>query len=416
MTSRERIKAAHHYREPDKVPLDFGGHRSSGIMGIAYAKLKKALGIQSGDVYLYDVIQQLAIVEPPVLDALGVDTIELGRGFLLDETDWKEWVLPDGTPCKIPAYTNLEKRDGDWYVLADDGTPLGVQKKGSLYFEQIYFPLMERGIEHDDFSDLADQNRYSMWSQVASPPGHIPLDEKNIPELQAKAQALRNSTDRFIIGLFGGNMFEGPQFLYRMDNYMMYMGLYPEAVHRMSEALCANYLASLEKYIKVFGPYIDAILFGDDLGGQTGPLVSPRMYREMIKPYHIRLWRRAKELAPHLVIHLHCCGGIEPLLDDIIDAGMESINPVQISCAGMEARSLKEKYHGRITFWGGGCDTRQVLPSGTPQEIDRHVKEQIQIFGQGGGFVFQQVHNIMANVPVENILAMFEAVDKYRAS
>lgn len=413
MTSRERVLTAHKHQPSDKVPLDFGGHRSSGIMGIAYNKLKKALGITSGDIYIYDVIQQLAIVEQPVLDMFGVDTIELGRGFLLEEKDWQDWILPDGTPCKIPAFIHMEKRKNDWFLTTENGIDLGIQKKGCLYFEQVHFPLMERGIENDDFSDLQAIFKNSMWTGIAAPPGHIPLNDENIPQLQAKAKVLRDSTDRAISGLFGGNMFEIPQFFYRIDNYLMYMGLYPDAIHRLAEALCEIHLQNLEKYLQVFGPYIDLIKFGDDLGGQNGPLISPNMYREFIKPYHKKMWGQAKELAD-VIVHLHCCGGIEPLLDDLIDAGLESINPVQISCAGMDAAHLKNTFGDRITFWGGGCDTRDVLPNGTPEQVTEHVKQQIEIFRPDGGFVFQQVHNIMADVPVENIVAMFEAVDKYR--
>ena len=134
------------------------------------------------------------------------------------------------------------------------------------------------------------------------------------------------------------------------------------------------------------------------------------MYKEYYKPYHKKMWKRVKELAPHVGIHLHSCGSIEPLLNDLIDAGLEMSNPVQISCRGMNSQCLKETYGDRFTFWGGGCDTHRVLPHGTLDEIKRHVKEQVSIFSPGGGFVFQQVHNIMANVPAENIIAMFEAV------
>ena len=119
MTSRERVIAALNHGEPDKVPVDFGGHRSSGIMAIAYAKLKKALGITEGDIYVYDMVQQLAIVEPPVLDALGVDVVEMGRGFLPDDGDWRDWVLPDGTPCKIPAYIEPVRRGENWYITGE---------------------------------------------------------------------------------------------------------------------------------------------------------------------------------------------------------------------------------------------------------------------------------------------------------
>jgi len=409
MNPRERVLAALEHVEPDRVPIDFGGHRSSGIAAMAYAKLKKALGIESGDIYVYDMIQQLAIVEPPILDAFGVDTVELGRGFLLEEQDWKPWVLPDGTPCKIPAFVNVEQRNGDWYLTSDDGVDLAIQKQGCLYFEQIHFPLMERGIENDDFADLPDAFRHNMWCGVATPGGHLPFTDEGLAELAAGAQALRGSTDRAIIGLFGGNMFEIPQFLYRIDNYLMYMALYPDAIRRLSEALCAVHMGNLERYLGAVGPHIDIILFGDDLGGQNGPLLSVDMYREYYKPHHRKLWGRAKELADVKVM-LHCCGGVEPLMDDLIEAGMDAANPVQVNCTGMDARGLKERYGDRHCFWGGGCDTRHVLPHGTPEEIRTHVREQVAALSPGGGFVFQQVHNILADVPPENIVAMFEAV------
>ena len=409
MNSRERVLAAINHQETDRVPIDFGGHRSSGIAAMAYAKLKKELGITSGDIYVYDMVQQLAIVEPPVLDAVGADVVEMGRGFMLDDKEWKSWVLPDGTPCKIPAYINVEKRSEDSYLVSDDGLDLAIQKEGCLYFEQIHFPLMNRPIQDDDFSDLEEVFKDTMWTGIPVPGGHIPLTNGGLKELAAGARKLRESTDRAILGIFGGNLFEVPQFLYRMDKYLLYMGLYPEACIRLSEKLCEMYMENLEKWLGAVGPYIDIILFGDDLGGQNGPLISPDMYREYYKPYHKTLWNRAKELAG-VKVHLHSCGGIEPLLEDLIDAGLEMTNPVQITCAGMDARTLKAKYGDRFTFWGGGCDTRDVLPYGTPEEIAAHVREQVGILSPGGGFVFQQVHNILADVPPENIIAMFEAV------
>lgn len=410
MNSRERVLATINHQEPDRVPIDFGGHRSSGISAIAYAKLKKALGITSGDIYVYDMIQQLAIVEPPVLDAVGADVIEMGRGFMLDDKEWKPWVLPDGRLCKIPVYINVEKRGEDSYLISDDGLDLAIQKKGCLYFEQIHWPLADRPIEDDDFSDLQEVLKCSMWTGVTTPGGHLPLTKAGLKSLAAGAKALYESTDRAIVGLFGGQMFEIPQFLYRMDNYFTYMALYPEACIRLSEKLCQLHLSNLEKWLGAVAPYINVILFSDDLGGQNGPLISPTMYRKYYKPYHKKLWLRIKELAPHVKIQLHTCGGIEPLLEDLIDAGLEIANPIQITCRGMNAGSLKATYGQRLTFWGGGCDTQYVLPRATPKEVAKHVKEQIAILSPGGGYVFQQVHNILADVPPENIVAMFEAV------
>jgi len=391
------------------MPIDFGGHRSSGISAIAYAKLKKALGISSGDIYVYDMVQQLAIVEPEVLDAVGADVVELGRGFMLNDSDWKDWVLPDGTPCKIPCFVHVEKRGSNSYLLSEDGVDLAIQKDGCLYFEQIHWPWLERNPDEHDFSDLEDAFKHTMWTGVPTPGGHIPLTDEGCRQLADGARKLRESTDRAILGIFGGNLFEVPQFLYRMDNYLMHMGLHPEGCERLSEALCNFYMPQLEKWLGAVGPYIDVVLFSDDLGMQNGPLMSPDMYRRYYKPWHAKLWQRVKELAPHVNVHLHSCGGIEPLLDDLIEAGLESSNPVQITCNGMDPLHLKRTYGEQFTFWGGGCDTQHILPFGTPDQVRENVRELVSVWFHGGGFVFQQVHNILADVPPENIIAMFTA-------
>jgi len=211
--------------------------------------------------------------------------------------------------------------------------------------------------------------------------------------------------------LFGGNMFEIPQMLYRMDHYLLATGMYPDKVLELSEKLYQVHLKNLEKWMAAVGPYIDVVLFGDDLGGQQGPLISPEAYREYYKPYHKKLWGRAKELAD-VKVQLHCCGGIYELLGDLIDAGLDAVNPVQISCRGMDPKTLKKDFGAGITFWGGGCDTQHMLPLAKPEEIAKHVQELNSIFSPGGGFIFQQVHNILANVPAENVVAMMESIHK----
>ncbi len=411
MTSRERVLAALNHVEPDRIPVDLGGHRSSGIAAIAYHQLRKHLGLPEKAVRVYDMVQQLAIIDEDVLDLFGVDVIEMGRGFLLDDGDWKPWILPDGTPCEIPYYTNLELRGEDWFILDKQGTDMGVLKKGSLYFEQTLFPLMERGIENDHFEDLEEMLGKQIWSAVAHPGAHLELDEQGLREMGLRAKELREKSDRAIVGLFGGNMFELPQMLYRMDHYLLATGMYPDKVLELSEKLYQVHLKNLEKWIGAVGPYIDVVLFGDDLGGQQGPLISPEAYREYYKPYHEKLWGRAKELAD-VKVQLHCCGGIYELLDDLIEAGLDMVNPVQISCRGMDPKRLKAEFGERITFWGGGCDTQRILPLSKPDEISKHVQELSSIFSPGGGFVFQQVHNILANVPPENVVAMFESIHK----
>jgi len=410
MNSRDRILTAISHQTPDRVPVDFSGHRSSGINALAYTNLRSHLGLTEKPVRIYDVIQQLAIVDEDVLDFFGIDTIELGRGFLLDDGDWKDWIMPDGRPCQIPVYVHMEKRGEDWFLLSDSGRELGVQKPGCLYFDQVYYPLEGVDSSTPDVRLLEEVFNESMWSAVAHPGGHLKLDDAGLTEMTRRAEDLRLRTDRAIIGLFGGSIFEVPQYLFGSENFLMTIALYPEATHRLMENLTAIYLKNLEKWLGAVGPYIDIILFGgEDMGGQNGPLISPAMYREFFKPYHTRLWKRAKELAG-VPVQLHCCGGVRPILDDLIDAGMDALNPVQITAAGMDTAGLKKDFGDRMTFWGGGCDTREMLGRGTPDQIKMHVRRQVELLKRGGGFVFQQVHNIMANVPPANIVAMFEAL------
>ena len=405
MTSCQRVLAAMKHQEPDRVPVDFSGHRSSGIAAILYPKLRNYLGLPKQTIRIYDPIQQLAIVDDDVLDLFGVDTIELGRGFALTDSDWADWILPDGTPCKMPAWALPEREDKRWIIRSKTGRVIAQLADGSLYFEQTYYPFFER----DDFDAIPAAMDESMWCAVASPPGPIVTGPGGEVILREGARKLRASTNRAILGLFGGNLFEMGQFLYRNDNFLLLLAMDPEKIHRFLDHIVEIHLKNLESYLGIVGDYIDIIVFGDDLGMQSGPQISPEMYREFFKPRHRILWERAKSLA-NVKVMLHCCGGVRELLPDLIDAGLDAINPVQTSCRGMNVEELKAEYGKDLVFWGGGCDTQRVLPLDTPEDIQNHVRAQVKTLKQGGGFVFQQVHNILANVPPENIVAMFETV------
>ena len=406
MTPRERVLAALDHCQPDRVPVDFGGHRSSGISAIAYARLREALGLEARPIRVYDPIQQLAVVDDDVLDRFGVDTIELGRGFAQEDEHWVDWTLPDGTGCQMPAWAQPQRVEGGWVLRAESGRQVGRMPDGAIYFEQTYWPFLEE----DDLDRLSEAMADCMWIAMRTPPGPLVTGKFGEQTMIQGARKLRQRTDRAILALFGGNLLEIGQFLYRIDKFLMLLAADGARAHEFLDRLLEMHLANLEKFLGLVGPYIDIILFGDDLGMQTGPQMSRAMYREFFKPRHARLWRRAKELADVKVM-LHCCGGVRPLLDELIQAGLDAINPVQISCAGMEPRALKADFGQRITFWGGGCDTHQVLSFGTPEQVHRHVSEQVSILNPGGGFVFQQVHNILANVPPENVIAMFDAVN-----
>ena len=406
MTPRQRVLTSLKHHEPDRIPIDFSGHRSSGITAIAYAKLRNHLGLPKRALRVYDPIQQLAIVDEDVLERFSVDTIELGRAFALEDKYWVDWVLPDGTPCQMPAWVVPEREGSRWILRSRSGRVLAQMPDGALFFEQTYYPFVDDTPDHRRIAEAFDE---SMWTAIVSPPGPITAGPAGRKLLIEGAQRLRANTDRAILGLFGGNLLEVGQFLYRNDNFFVLLAGDPDGAHDFLDRLVELHLKNLENFLSAVGPSIDIIVFGDDLGMQTGPQISPRMYREFFKPRHARLWSRAKELADVKVM-LHCCGGVRELLPDLIEAGLDAINPVQISCRGMEPAGLKDGFGDRMVFWGGGCDTQEELIHGTPESIRAHVREEVRLLSPGGGFVFQQVHNIMPNVPPENVVAMFDAV------
>jgi uroporphyrinogen decarboxylase len=337
-----------------------------------------------------------------------VDTIELGRGFARDSEDWSDWILPDGTPCKIPAFIHPVRENNNWNIYHEDGTLIATQKEDCLYVEQTCFPLA--GSSDSSFDDLEVPFEKVMWAALGSPPAPIGYDSEGLRKLAEGAKGLHTETDRAIIGLFGGNLLENSQFLFGMANFLMMLAGEPKRVHRLLDRLVEMHLDNLGKYLSAVGSYIDIILFGDDLGMQTGPQISPRMFHEYLQPRYKIMWDAAKKLSDAKIM-LHSCGGIEPLLPGLIEAGLDIVQPVQTTSKGMEPERLKQEYGRDICFWGGGCDTREVLPWGTPEDVASDVRKRVGILSPGGGYVFQQVHNIMADVPPQNIVAMLEAVN-----
>ena len=187
LTSRQRVLAAVNHQETDRVPVDLSGHRASGMAAIAYNRLKKHLGLESGAIYVYDMVQQLAIIELEMMDTLGVDTVELGRAFALEPEDWHDWELPDGTPCKIPSFIHPVKVGRDWLIYHADGTPIAIQREGCYYFEQTCNPLADRG--QDEFDDLKADMDKVMWAAMASPPAPLGYDQAGLKALEAARQA-----------------------------------------------------------------------------------------------------------------------------------------------------------------------------------------------------------------------------------
>ncbi|MFW6438313.1 MAG: uroporphyrinogen decarboxylase family protein [Armatimonadota bacterium] len=394
MTSRERIIAALGHRQPDRVPVDLGASESSGIMGIAYNRLKDHLGLD-GRTQIFDISQMIAKVEESVLDTVRADAMPL----LIEPRRWKAWTLQDGSPCQIPYGLEVVKHNGGWVIPRDDGTPAAYCPQGGYYFDPVNPPLagaerpadIEAGIEHLESFDWPDY-----------------MDE-TYHDLACKARCLHEETDLCIVANLWVHVFAAGQILRGFENFMVDLAADKVLAHHLMGRLVDCYAPRVERYIEAVGEHVDVIQVNDDLGTQNGLQISPDLYREMVKPYHRRLWEMIKRLSRKPLL-LHSCGSLYDVIPDLIEMGVDAINPVQVSAAKMDGALLKREFGRDLTFWGGGCDTQQVLGRATPEQVKDEVRYRVDQFADDGGFVFCQVHNIQHNVPPENVMAMYEAL------
>jgi uroporphyrinogen decarboxylase len=425
MTRRERIVASISHRQPDKVPVDLGATPSSGISAIAYSRLRQTLGMTQGRVRVYDVVQQLAQPEEWALDRFGVDVVDIGRTFNANDADWYDIQLPNGAAAQYPAWFRPERQtDGSWKAYRagpevaagspahgpEDRVAVGRMPAGGTFYDQAHFPW-EDGWP-SDLSRLDEAMSTVVWSALVHSPWDNAVDPDFWLTLRNRALALRGRTDRALMIVVGCNLFEWGSFLRRLDNFLMDLLLEEASVERLLDALLERHLATLEKVCRAVGDVADIIRFGDDLGMDAGPFMSRELYQRLFKPRHAALCRYVREHSS-MATFLHSCGSITPLIPDLIEAGFQILNPVQTNARDMEPERLKRDFGRDVVFWGGGVDTRTVLNRGTPREVRADVWRRLEVFSRDGGFVFNPVHNILPDVPPENIIAMFDAVSDF---
>lgn len=411
MTSRERIKRILNHKEADRVPIDFGAMRSTGIASIAYNNLLKHLHI-SEECKMYDFQQQLAYPGEAIRKRFHVDALDVGQAFLEKESDWKSWVLNDGSKCLIPSYLNIEKKeDGSVLLKGQDDRYLGIQPPSSLYTDQIYWPW--RSVESIPEEFDKDELNNHMWAVPCSP---FHLDWVNNTEefnnFIRIIKHLHENEDYAIMISIGHNLFEQGTFMRGLDNFLMDIYLDPKGVERFIDILVEGYMPKLKRILDGVKDYVDIIQFGDDLGTSDSTWMSKDIFNKIFKPRYRKMWQYVHDNSDCKVF-LHSCGSIYDFLPSLIDAGVDIINPVQTTAKKMEPERLKKEFGKDITFWGGGCNTRDILPTGTVQDVKDDVKRRIDILAPGGGFVFNQIHNILADVPPENIVAMFDAAYEF---
>ena len=412
MRSKELILAAINHQTPERVPVDLGATPSSGFSLVAYQNLIKYLGKTHLKSCVYDVIQEVVQPDMEMLDYFHVDVLDIGRHFNTEPSYWREQEVIPGHPALYPKWFSVVKQpDGSTLAISpSNGEAIGVMPPEATFFDQRIFPYSDG--YPDDYSKLAHEMKRAVWGGFGFTPWDW-ADEKNFwTLLREKTIELKKSTDKALLLGIGCNLFEWGTFLRRMDQFLMDLLVEPEKVHALLDALMESYLNTLMKTCETVGDIVDIIKFGDDLGTVNGPFFSVAVYREFFKPRHKMLCDYVKV---HSSMHtmLHCCGGIYELIPELIEAGFEILNPVQINAVNMEPGRLKNEFGKDITFWGGGCDTSRILNRATPQEVRKHVLHNLETFSKGGGFVFTTVHNIMPDVPPENIVAMMEAVHDF---
>ena len=415
MNSRERVRRAIEHQETDRVPVDFGGTAVTGIMASTVSKLRQALGLdaEGTPVKVVEPYQVLGEIGDDLREALGIDTIPLTNratmfGFLNE--GWKPWQLFDGTEVLVPEKFNTKPSENGDILMYPEGDhsapPSGRMPKGGFYFDAIVRqpPIDENALNVED--NLEE---------------FVPISENDLEHWRKESEYLRKNTDYAVIASFGGTSFgdiawvpavnlKHPKGIRDIAEWYISLAIRKGYIYEVFERQCEIALSNLALIRDAVLDNVDVVMVsGTDFGTQQGPFASIETYRELFKPFHKRANGWIHENTSWKTF-IHTCGGVEPLIDDFIDAGFDIMNPVQASAKDMDPATLKRKYGDRITFWGGCVNTQQTLPFGTPDEVRREVKDRIETFSPGGGYVFNTIHNIQAGIPIENVLAMFETL------
>ena len=411
MNSRERILAAINHKEPDRVPIDLGATPSSGISLVAYQNLIKHIGKDHLKSHVYDVVQEVVQPEMEFLDHYGVDVLDIGRNFNQDPNYWHKLELIEGHSSLYPKWFNPEKqKDNSWMAANNKGEFIGRMPQGATFFDQIVFPYKDAF--PDNYSGMDDAMNRSVWGGF----GFTPWDWADQPDfwktLREKTIELKGQTDKALLLGVGCNLFEWGMFLRSMENFLTDLYLNPKETHKLLDALMDRHMDLLSKVVDTVGDVVDILKFGDDFGMNSGPFIPAEIHNEFFQKREKQMCDFVKSNSSMKTM-IHSCGGIYEIIPGLIDAGFDIINPVQINAANMEPEKLKREFGKDLTFWGGGVDTKSILNNATPQQVKDHVKKNVEIFNKDGGFIFNTVHNIMPDVPPENIVAMFEAIREH---
>ena len=417
MTGRQRVLRVLNYKPADRVPVDLGGTACSGAHVSVIAKLRQALGLDKpGEpVKVVEPYQMLGAVAADLRQALGIDVVNLPgpkNFFGLENSDWKPWRTFDGTNVLVPGKFNTQPQpNGDilQYPQGDKSVPASARMpKGGFYFDSI---IRQKPIDDTKLNPADNLEEFGL------------ISEEDLKYYERKAKELYETTDLAIAAHLPGTAFgdialvpapwlKDPKGIRDIEEWYISTVARKGYIREVFAAQAEIAIKNLKRIHQAVGDRLHVVfLDGTDLAAQDTLFCGPDGYREMYLPFSKKVndwihantgWKTMK----------HCCGGCEPLIEGFIEAGFDILNPVQTSARGMDPKHLVDKFGGRIVFWGGGVDTQHTLPFGTPDQVRRQVKERLEIFGKTTGFVFNTIHNIQCNTPVENVLAMFGALGR----
>jgi hypothetical protein len=415
--SRERLVAALHHRQPDKVPIDFGGSAVTGIHASCVAALRDYYGLEKRPVRIHEPFQMLGLVEVDLLDAMKVDVTGVfarGTMFGFRAEGWKEWSF-NGLEVLVPGNFNTTTDcNGDTLIYPEGDT--SVPASGRMPAGGHFFDCIVRQPPIDDAALNPDDNLEEF----------TPIPDEDVAYL-ARCTAEAGATGRGIIASFGGTalgdialvpgpMLKHPKGIRDVTEWYVSTKSRQSYIHSIFERECDVALENLKKLHAAVGDGIDAIfLCGTDFGTQTSAFCSVKTFHDLYFPYYRRMtdWIHANTTWK---VFKHSCGAVSKFLPSFIDAGIDILNPVQCSATGMEPEQLKANFGDRIVFWGGGVDTQRVLPFGAPEEVREQVLRRCEIFAPEGGFVFNSIHNVQAKTPIENLVAMLDAVHEFNGT
>jgi len=420
MTSRQRLKAALDHKPVDRLCVDFGAGAQTGIGCCAVHRLREAvLGKSEHKVKVNEPYQMLGEIDEELRNALKLDVVGVhppSDMFGIRQDGWKPFKMPvDGTEVLIPKQFNYTS-DEDGSLLAypkgdTSAAPCAKMPRNSYFWDALN---RQKPIDDSKLNPLDNCEEFGL------------LPDEDVKYFKNKVDWYYQNTDAGIYLTFPGVAFgdialvpatwmEDPKGIRDVEEWYISIAMRRDYIYKVFEKQCEIGLKNIEKLAPLLGDKVQVVFVsGTDFGTQQGPFISPQTYRDLYKPFQKAINDKIHELT-NWKVFIHCCGGIYPLIPDFIEAGFDILNPVQCSAADMDPVRLKKEFGDRLVFWGGGVDTQKTLPFGTPEEVYNEVLQRIEIFSENSGFVFNSIHNIQGNVPTENILAMFKAINEARS-